>query len=63
VGEADGGNVDCAEAGTAGNGAVVDGRDGAAPPVTGCPHSLQNRDPGCTGCPHAGLPEPATPAI
>ena len=62
VGETGGGNVDCTEAATAGNGAV-DGRDGAAPSATGCPQSLQNRDPGCTGCPHAGLTEPATPAI
>jgi hypothetical protein len=62
VGDTDGDNADCAEAGTAGNGAV-DGWDGTPPPVTGCPQSLQNRDPGCTGCPHAGLPDPATPAI
>jgi hypothetical protein len=50
------------EAGNAGNGAV-DGWDGAALPVTGCPHSGQNEDPGCTGCPHTEFPEPATPAI
>ena len=62
VGETGGGNVDCTEAGTAGNGAV-DGWDCAALPGPGCPQTGQNQDPGCTGCPHARLPEPATPAI
>jgi hypothetical protein len=62
VGDASGGNVGCGEAGTTGNGAV-DGRDGAALPVTGWPQTVQNRDPGGTGCPHAGLRNPATPAI
>ena len=55
-------NADCGKAGTTGNGAV-DGSDGAALPVAGCPQTGQNTNPGCTGCPHAGLPEPATPAI
>jgi hypothetical protein len=62
VGDTDGGNVVCGQAGTTGNGAV-DGWDGATLPVTGCPQTGQNRAPGCTGCPHAGLPEPAAPAI
>jgi hypothetical protein len=71
-----GGNVDCGEAGTTGNGAVV-GWDCAplpsagcpqtgqnrGPGGTGCPHAVQNRGPGGTGCPYAGLPEPAKPAI
>jgi hypothetical protein len=60
-------NADCGKAGwgkagTTGNGAV-DGSDGAALPVAGCPQTGQNKNPGCTGCPHAGLPKPATPAI
>jgi len=53
--------VDGGGAGTAGNGAV-NGQDGAALPVTDCPQTGQNRDPGCTGCPHAGLPELVAPA-
>ena len=61
-GDNGGGNVDCGEVGTIGNGAV-DGSDGAPLPVPGCPQNGQNRDPGCTGYPHAGLPQPATPAI
>jgi hypothetical protein len=49
---------------TTGNGAVDDGDgDGDGLSATDCPHTGQNRAPGCTGCPHAGLPEPATPAI
>ena len=59
-GDNGGGNVDSGTAETAGNGAVD---DGAPRPVTGCPQTGQNQDPGCTGCPHAGLPEPATPVI
>jgi hypothetical protein len=55
-------NADRVEAGTTGSG-VVDGSDGAALPVAGCPQTGQNKNPGCTRCPHAGLPEPATPAI
>jgi hypothetical protein len=57
-----GGNLDCGEAGTTGNGAI-DGSDGAALPAVGRPQTGQNRDPGCTGCLHAGLREPDTPAI
>ena len=62
AGEVGADNADCGKAGTTGNGAV-DGPDGAVLPVAGCPHTGQNKNPGCTGCPHAGLPEPATPAI
>jgi hypothetical protein len=62
MGDSGGGNVDCGEAETTGNGAV-DGWDGAALPVVGCPQTGQNQAPGDTECPHAGLLEPATPAI
>ncbi len=62
MGDTGGGDVDCAKAGTTGNGAV-DGWGGAALPVAGCPQTGQNQDPGCAGCPHAGLTEPTAPAI
>jgi hypothetical protein len=60
-GDSGDGNAGCGAV-TAGN-CAVDGWDGAALPVADCPHTGQNRDPGCTGCPHAGLPEPASLAI
>ena len=41
MGDTDGGNVDCGEAGTTGNG-PVSGRDGAALPVAGLPQTGQN---------------------